>query len=402
MPKFNYTAIGKDGKKETAVIEAANLIAAGHLLKSQGLMPLDVQEVKANSINDFLANFATVPLKQKIVFIEDLQIMIKSGIAAPRALKIIAKQTKNQKFKKILEDIASGVETGKSMHEVMAKYPKIFSHIFVSMIKVGELSGNLEKALEYLAIQLERESDLKSKTKGAMIYPGVIVSAMVIIGTLMAVFVLPKLTGIFKDFDTDLPLATRVVIGISDFMGGHSVLVIGGLICFIGGLIYFLRTPLGGQSFDYALLKAPIINPIIKKINLARSARVLSSMLSSGIAIVEGLQISSESVGNYYYKKSLAESSNQVKIGKPMTETFSKYPNLYPEIVTQMLQVGEETGTTEDILNQLAAHFENEVDNTMRNLSSIIEPILLLLIGGVVGILALALIGPIYNISQNI
>lgn len=402
MPKFNYTAIGKDGKKETAVIEAANLIAAGHLLKSQGLMPLDVQEEKANSINDFLANFATIPLKQKIVFIEDLQIMIKSGIAAPRALKIIAKQTKNNKFKKILEDIASGVETGKSMHEVMSKYPKIFSHIFVSMIKVGEISGNLEKALEYLAIQLEREADLKSKTKGAMIYPGVIVSAMVIIGTLMAVFVLPKLTGIFKDFDTDLPLATRVVIGISDFMGGHSVLVIGGLVCFIGGLIYFLRTPLGGRSFDYALLKAPIINPIIKKINLARSARVLSSMLSSGIAIVEGLQISSESVSNFYYKKSLAESSNQVKIGKPMTETFGKYPNLYPEIVTQMLQVGEETGTTEDILNQLAAHFENEVDSTMRNLSSIIEPILLLLIGGVVGILALALIGPIYNISQNI
>jgi type IV pilus assembly protein PilC len=402
MPKFTYTAIGKDGKNETATVEAANLIAAGHLLKSEGLMPLHISEEKTRKMSFSLGSLRGVPLKEKIVFIEDLQIMMKSGIAAPRALKIIAHQTKNQKFKKILEEIANGVESGKSLHETMEPYPKVFSHIFVSMVKVGEVSGNLEKALEYLAVQLERESDLKSKTKGAMIYPAVIVSAMIIIGLLMAIFVLPKLTSTFKEFDMELPLATRIIIAISDFMSGNAVLV---LVLF-GGLVasswYFFKTPLGQQSFDLFLLRFPVISPIVKKINLARSSRVLSSMMASGIAIVESLQICSEAVNNVFYQRALAEASNQVKLGKPITSTLEQHSWLFPEIVVQMLEVGEETGTMEEILQQLALHYEAEVDNTMRNLSSIIEPLLLLLIGGVVGVLALALISPIYNISQGI
>ncbi len=402
MPKFTYTAIGKDGKRESSTVEAASLIAAGHVLKAEGLMPLSLDELKESSFDDFLANFQRVPLKQKIVFIEDLQIMMKSGIAAPRALKIIAKQTKHKKFRKVLDDLAAGVESGKSLHEVMERYPKVFSRIFISMVKVGEISGNLEKALDYLGVQLEREADLKSKTKGAMIYPAVIVSAMVIIGILMAIFVLPKLTGIFKDFNTDLPLATRMIIGFSDFMAGNSVLVLVMLVGIIFGTGYFLRTEVGGQFMDLVLLRFPMISPIIKKINLARGARVLSSMLGSGIAIVEGLQISSESVGNVYYQRVLAEASSQVKLGKPLTAVLEKHPKLFPEIVVQMLQVGEETGTTETILGQLAIHYETEVDDTMKNLSSIIEPLLLLVIGGVVGVLAVALIGPIYNISQGI
>lgn len=402
MPKFIYTALGKDGKSETATIEAVNLIAAGHLLKAEGLMPLKVTEEHAKRTAGLISALQRVPLREKIVFIEDLQIMIKSGIAAPRALKIIAKQTKNLKFKKILSQISNDVESGKSLHESMEPYPNVFSHIFVSMVKVGEVSGNLEKALEYLAIQLEREADLKSKTKGAMIYPAVIVSAMVIIGLLMAIFVLPKLTSIFKEFDTQLPLATRVVIAISDFMGNNSFTVLFLVVALTGSLFYFVRLPIGHQVVDFILLKFPLINPIIKKINLARCSRVLSSMLGSGIAIVDGLQISSEAVGNVYYQRALAEASNAVKLGKPVTETLAKHGWLFPEIVVQMLEVGEETGTMETILQQLAVHFETEVDNTMRNLSSIIEPLLLLLIGGVVGILALALISPIYNISQNI
>lgn len=195
---------------------------------------------------------------------------------------------------------------------------------------------------------------------------------------------------------------TRIVIGISDFMAGHAVIVLGGMISFFVGFFYFLRTPTGERTLDYFLLKFPLINPIVKKINLARFARVLSSMLGSGIAIVEGLDIASESVNNSFYRDVLKQASEQVKIGKPVTETLEKHEWLFPFIIVQMLEVGEETGTVEEILGQLAIHFEAEVDNTMRNLSSIIEPILLLCIGGVVAVLALALIGPIYNISSSI
>lgn len=187
MPKYAYTAVGADGKKDSSTIEAASVLAAGHLLKQQGLMPLDLHEEKTKVLAGLSSIFSRVSLKEKIVFIENLQIMMKSGIAAPRALKILAKQTKNKKFKVVLDTIATDVESGKSLHEALDKYPNVFSHIFVSMVKVGEISGNLEKSLEYLGIQLEREADLKSKTKGAMIYPGVIVSAMIIIGTVMAI-----------------------------------------------------------------------------------------------------------------------------------------------------------------------------------------------------------------------
>jgi type IV pilus assembly protein PilC len=402
MATFAYTAVNKEGKTESSTIEAVDMLAAGHLLKEQGLMPLDLQEKHDQAFMQFLNNFATISLKQKIVFIEDLHIMLKSGITAPRALKIIAKQTKNKRFQNILFDLSSQVEAGKSLHEAMEAYPKVFSHIFVSMVKVGELSGNLEKSLEYLSIQLEREADLKSKTKGAMIYPAVIVSAMVIIGIMMAIFVLPKLTATFKEFGGQLPFMTQLVVSASDFMAANSVVVIVGLIVIVAGFVLGLRTPPGRQGFDWFLLHIPIIAPIVKKINMARFARIMSSLMGSGIAIIEGLAVTAQAMDNVYYKQVIQDAAENVKLGKPLTESLSANDKLFPFIITQMLEVGEETGSLENIMEQLAVHFEAEVDNTMKNFSSVIEPLLLLVIGGVVGFLALALISPIYNISQSI
>lgn len=402
MPKFSYTAVGPDGKKETSTIEAASLMAAGHLLKEQGLMPMEVEETKENSALTFLRGFSSVPLKQKIVFIQNLQIMLKSGIAAPRALKIIARQTKNRKFKTILEDVGASVEQGKNLHEAMGKYPNVFSHIFITMVKVGELSGNLEKSLEYLGIQLEREADLKSKTLGAMIYPSVIVGAMLIIGVLMSIFVLPKLLSTFTEMGAALPLQTRIVIAVVNFMSGNAILVIGAIIVVVIGFIFGLRTKQGQRALDWFLLHFPVLSSIVKKINLARFSRVLSSMMKSGIAIVEALEVTAESLGNAYYREIIESVSEKVRLGKPLTESLQDREKLFPFIIVQMLEVGEETGTLETIMEQLAVHYEAEVDTTLRNLSSIIEPLLLLIIGGVVGLLAVALIGPIYNISQNI
>ncbi len=400
MPTFTYTALTKEGRHESATIEAADYISAGHLLKQQGLMPVEIRAAKEKKTGFSLGG--SVKLRDKIVFIEDLSIMLKSGIAAPRALKIIAKQTKNKKFNAIVSDIAHQVESGKSLHEALEVYPKVFSHIFASMIKVGEMSGNLEKSLEYLSIQLEREADLKSKTKGAMIYPSVIVFAMVIIGFLMAVFVLPKLTATFKEFGGELPLMTRIVVALTDFISGNAILVALVLVGGSVGTMLFFKTERGGRVFDTILVRAPVVSPIVKKINLARFARILSSMMKSGISIVEGLDVTSEALGNSYYQQAVHNTAEAVKLGKNLTDTLEKEEKLFPIIVVQMLQVGEETGTMETILQQLAEHYELEIDNTMRNLSSIIEPVLLLVIGGVVGVLAMALISPIYNLSQSI
>lgn len=403
MPEFEYAAITRTGQRVNATIQAATPAAAGHLLKEQGLLPIEIKQWQRFTALNFLKNITTISLDEKIAFVENLSIMLKAGIAVTRALQIQVKQTKNARFKSIIADIASQVESGKPLAEALNKFNTVFSNIFVSMVKVGELSGNLDKSLEYLVIQLHREADLKSKVKGAMIYPAVIVAAMVIIGILMSIFVLPKLTSIFKEFgNVDLPLMTRVVIALADFMSAHALIVVGGLIAVILGLIAFYRTYDGQKLFDNIIVRAYVIGPIVRKINLARFARILSSLLKSGIPIVEGLEVAGNSLANIPYKELIVESSSKVRLGKNLTEALSVDENLFPVLVVQMLQVGEESGTVEDILGQLAVHYEEEVDTIMKNLSSIIEPLLLLFIGGIVGILAVALITPIYNISQTI
>lgn len=402
MASYTYSAASKDGKMESGTLEAANLVAAGHLLKEQGLIPLDLREKKSRDWMAALQSISSVPLKEKIAFIQNLDLLLRSGVSAPRAMRIIAKQTGNKKFKTTISKMAGDVEAGKSLHETMGAYPRIFSHIFVSMVEVGELSGNLEKSLEYLRIQLQRESDLKSKTKGAMIYPGVIISAMVIIGIALSIFVLPSLTATFKDFDTDLPIMTRIVVAFSDFMASNSVIVIGGLIAVIGAAVTAFRSKPGKRLFDAFLLNMPLVNPIVKKINMARFARILGSLMKSGVAVVQGLEVTAQAMDNVYYREIIQQTGESVKLGKPLTEALSVHDKLFPFIVTQMLAIGEETGNLETILDQLAEHFEAEVDDTMKNMSSIIEPLLLLVIGAVVGFLALALIMPIYNISNSI
>lgn len=402
MPKFTYTALNKQGKKESSSIDAGSVFEAGHLLKQQGLMPLDLREAGGSSFFAGIREMSSISLAQKIVFIQNLGIMLKAGISAARALKIISQQTKNPKFKKVAEALASGVEAGKSLHEAMAEFPQVFSYIFISMIKVGEVSGSLDKSLEYLSLQLQREADLKSKVRGAMIYPLVIVGAMVLIGILMAIFVLPKLIGVFKEANVALPLLTRILIGFTDFFSAHIILAPLVLSLIVAALVAAAFSAAGKRLFAAAVIKMPILGSVAIKINLARFSRVLSSLLKSGLPIVEGLQVASESVGNPAYQAILAEAASQVKLGKPLTSVLANNQKLFPYIVVQMLEVGEETGTMETILEQLAQHFEAEVDDTLKNLSSIIEPLLLLVIGAVVGLLAAALILPIYNISQTI
>lgn len=402
MPEFTYTAVTKDGRHETATIQAPTMTAAGHLLKEQGLLLTKIEERGQKSAGSIFQGILRVSLAEKINFVENLSVMLKAGISVSRGLRIQVKQASNPKFKNILSDVAGQVEGGKSLGDALSKYPNIFTNIMISMVHVGEMSGNLEKSLEYLSIQLHREADLKSKTKGAMIYPAVIVIAMFIIGVLMSIFVLPNLTATFKESDVPLPLMTRIVVSFADFMSANALVAVLGICLVATGLIMGLRTPTGKRLTDFIFLRFFVINNIIKKINLARFARILSSLLKSGIPIVQGLEVAGNSLGSYSYGKLVAQAAVDVKLGKPLTESLSKDPRLFPVLVVQMLQVGEESGTTENILEQLAQHYEEEVDSTLSNLSSIIEPLLILFIGGIVGFLAVALISPIYNMGQSI
>ncbi|MEZ4180378.1 MAG: type II secretion system F family protein [Candidatus Doudnabacteria bacterium] len=402
MQTFSYKAINKAGENETGIVDAASSFAAGHILAERGLTVLNVTETGKKNFLELLNNISTVPLKEKIAFIQNLDLLLRSGVSAPRAMRIISEQTKNKKFKSVVTEMSSDVESGKSLTETLKKFPEVFSHIFVSMVEVGELSGNLEKSLEYLRIQLQRQADLKAKTKGAMIYPTVILVAMLIIGTLLTIFVLPGLTATFKDAEIELPIMTRIVIAFTDFAAGNSVLVIIGMIVAAAGIVFGLRTKQGKQFMSLALLNLPAIKDIVTKVNIAQFSRIMSSLMKSGVSVVQGLQVTGESLDNYYYRNLILDAAEKVKLGNQLTMTLNQNEKLFPTIVTQMLSVGEETGNLEQIMDQVAEHFEMEIDDTMKNLSSIIEPVLLLVIGGVVGFLAIALMMPIYNMSQAV
>jgi type IV pilus assembly protein PilC len=398
---FKYTALNKDAKIEEDEIEAGSAHEAANMLHQKGLIPTEIKEKTENFAAKFAVNFSSVSLQDKILFIQNLSIMMKAGISLAKALKILATQTKNPKFKDVLQKIYLDIQAGKSVSESLVKFPKIFSNIFVSMFKVGEASGGLDKSLEYLGIQLQREHDIKTKTKGAMIYPAVVVSAIVIVGILMSIFVLPSLIAIFEDSKTELPFMTRMVIAFTNFMTDHTILVIVGLIVLVAGTVSFVKTKFGGRIFDKMLLYTPVIGEIAKKINLARFARTVSSMLKSGTPILESLQIAGDSLDNTMYKDAMHDAVQDVRSGKTLTSSLSKHPRLFSYLITQMIGVGEESGNVDTILDELAAHYEAEVDDTMKNISSVIEPLMILVIGSVVGVLAVALLSPIYSLTQT-
>lgn len=355
-----------------------------------------------DKINVFLAKLSRVPLTEKLFFVRHLAVMLKAGISLSAALKTLAKQTKNKYFVKILTDVSSKVEKGVNFTESLKPYQKVFGELFINMIEAGEISGKLEEVLGRLYIQLKKQHELKSKVKGALTYPTVIVVAMLGIGTFMMIVVVPKITDMFKEFDTELPLPTKIIIAVSDAVVNHGILVAIGLVLFIAVFVRILRTYKGKYYFQALILKMPVISPIIKKINLAGFARTISSLLKTDILIIKTFQITANVLGNLHYREALVDMSEKIKKGSTIYDTVSLYPELFPPVVTQMISVGEETGELDSILEELALFYESEVDQTMSNLPSIIEPILILVLGVGIGGMAVAIIMPMYAITESI
>jgi type IV pilus assembly protein PilC len=354
------------------------------------------------SINRFLEKFSTIPISEKLFFVQNLSIMLKAGISLSVSLKTLAKQTNNKRFSAIINDISANVEKGVSFTESLKPHEKVFGQLFVNMIESGEISGKLEEVLKRLFIQFKKNHELVSKVKGALTYPAVILFAMGGIGIFMMVAVVPKITAMFKDFNAELPFATKILIKFSDSLVSHGLLYLIGLVVFVLILVQAIKTKKGKYIFHGLLLKLPVFSTIIKKINLARFARTISSLLKTDIMIIKSLQITASVLGNVYYRDALNEMSVKIKKGGTINEVISNYEKLFPPIVTQMISVGEETGELDFILEELAEFYEGEVDQTMNNLPAIIEPILILTLGLVVGAMAIAIIMPMYSLTSAI
>jgi len=401
---FSYKAQTKEGKVVEGTIEAPEKYSAGRMVREQGLNPIAIKEFKsAITIDDFISKFfGKVKLQEKILFSRNLSGMLKAGLSISRALEVLEKQTKNIIFKKVLASLVSEIAGGGSLSSGLVKNEKVFSTLFVSIVKAGEESGNLAESLREVGVHLEKAYNINRKVKGAMMYPAVIMGAVVLIGILMFIFVVPTITKTFVELNIELPATTRFIIGISDLFANHALLMVLGLAGLVVGLYYVSKIKYVHDGLDKFITKLPIIGELVKQVNAARTARTLSSLLSSGVDITRAITITKDVVQNVHYKRVLEKTAIDVQKGIPMSDSFKNSNNLYPIMVGEMISVGEETGKISDMLLSIAIFFEEEVDGKTKNLSTIIEPVLMIIIGAAVGFFALAMITPMYSLVDAI
>jgi len=404
MAKFKFIAIKKTGEKYTAVKESNDKFSLYAELKFEGDTLVSATEINRKDywFKRIALPFGSVPEHQKIIFAKNLGSMIEAGLPLAKSLTILEKQIKNKRFKNIIISLGEEIRKGRTLSEASKVYSDVFSNLFVSMVKAGEESGKLSESLKIVGNQMDGMYKLKKKIKGAMIYPSVILSIMVIIGVLMLVFVVPSITSTFRDLNVELPTITKILIGTSDFLKNNIFLTLV-IILFISILLYvFSLSKIGKRFFDFIFLKTPIIGNLVRETNSARITRTISSLLSSGVPFAEAILITSEVVQNSYFKNILNEARIKVEKGEPISKVFLENTKFCPIFVGEMMSVGEETGRLPSMLMEVANFYENSVDQKTKDMSTIIEPFLMVIIGLAVGFFALAMVKPIYSIMDSI
>jgi len=360
------------------------------------------QQSIVDKINNFLIRISPIPSDEKLFFVRNLCVMLKAGVPLLSALQTLGKQSVNKHFIEVISDTSKAIEKGKSFTEALKLNQDVFGELFINMVEAGEISGKLEGVLDQLYIQMKKHHELISKIKGALTYPAVVLFAMGGIGLFMMLVVVPQITSMLKDFNTELPLATKVIIGVSDFLANNSVLSLILVVLAIYLIIKIYKTTKGRYFFDLIFIKMPIFGKIIKKVNLAKFARTVSSLLKTDIMIIKSFQITANVVGNIHYRSAINDIGEKIKKGTPINEVVALYPNLFPPIVVQMISIGEQTGELDSILQELAEFYEEEVDTIMESLPSIIEPVLILVLGSAVGVMAVAIVMPMYSITASV
>lgn len=404
MAIFSFTAKSSSRQTVKGLMVADSEAGLATKLKDQGLTltkAIDTSK-KTSGLESWLAKYRGVPVVQKIFFTQNLGVMLRGGFSISRAMATLALQTNHNYFKRVILTLQQDLEGGSNFSLALKKFPRVFSELFINMVAAGEASGKLDEVLKNLTIQMKKDHQLISKVKGALTYPIVVIIAMIGAGVAMITFVIPKLLTVFESNNATLPLPTRILIFISNAFQHQGLYIAIGIIGLIALLVWYGRTPTGQNLYDAILLRAPIAGPIIHKINLARFTRNLSSMLATDIPIIQTFQIIGRTMSSVHYRRSIDEASQALRGGASIAKVLERSPSLYPPLVQQMVSVGEESGTLDEVSGELANFFEEEVDQTMSNLSTIIEPVLLLVLGAAVAGMAVAILLPIYNLSEQI
>ena len=402
---FSYRAKLKNGEIFEGVLEAADRFSLSRELRNRGDTPLSIREKSGSffdKVSAFGNIFSRIKVGEQIILTKNLSGMLKAGLSLSRALSVLKKQTKNKTLARILNSLTNDINRGETFSAWLSKFPEVFSKLFVSMTKAGEESGNLSGALSDIGINLEKSHSLTKKIHGALIYPGIIMSAMVVIGVLMFAFVVPTLASTFKELGVVLPLSTRVLIFLGNFFSNNLILTFVAILGLALGIYLIFRAKFMAKYIDFIIVRIPMVGNLVKELNTARTARSMSSLLLAGVSITRAVEITIDVVQNIYYKKVLNQAKLALERGAPFSEVFEVNSKLYPIMMSEMIQVGEETGKLSDMLLQIALFYEEEIEDKTKNLSTIIEPVLMVVIGAGVGFFAISMISPLYSILGSI
>lgn len=404
MPIFTYTASTKEGKIIKGEIEKATRKDIFDYLHHQGLFPISVKQKPTKSKGWFLSfrPFEKISIMEKILLTRNLSVMVKAGVSLPEAINILAQDTQNPILKDILSKTKLNLDQGLPLSHTFASYPKHFSKVFLGFIRTGEASGTLDRSLMYLSEQLKKEYKLTSKVKGALAYPIILLVAALAVAIFIVSFILPKLASVFFRAEVKVPWFTRLVLKISSVLGAYPLLTLVYLLILAGLVVYFAKTKRGKNALRNIVSKIPRIADLFKKIDLMRFSRTLGWLIKSGMSVLEALDVSSESVESIQYKKAILGFKEKIKKGASLSIALEKEPELFPRLVSNMVRVGEKTGTYEQALLQIADFYEDETDAALENLVTMIEPILLMLMGLFVASLAFSIIVPIYQLVTSI
>lgn len=402
---FDYTAISKEGRTVTGVSDASSKEALAATLSRQGLRPIVIRTASnRKGLLSMLKVGKKVKLKDLVVFTRQLSTMVSAGVPLARSLAMLQSQADNKYFQTVIASITKDIESGQPLGDAMAKFPNVFSEVFVNMVLAGEAGGILDEILKRLSSQVEQEASMHKKIKGAMTYPVAILTITTIAFFGIMLFVIPKIGKIMTDLSdgkSSLPVYTRAMLSVSNFVQ-HNIIIM--LVVFVGvswAIRRYIKTPKGKYQFHGLLLHTPIIKMVIVKVAIARFSRTFASLMSAGVGVLEALDVTGGAIGNKVIEAELKEAAKAVKNGKQLSETLAHSPH-FPPIVSQMLAVGEETGQIDTILLKVADFYEEEVEVVIDSLSSIIEPLMIVVIGGMVGLIAASVMGPIANLSKNI
>lgn len=402
MLSFKYTARDPStGQEVKAEVQAESEQAASRLITREGLVPIDIQLAEKSATGIRAKFFNRIKTKDKVLFSRQLATLINAGLPLVQSLRTVNQQTTSKPLKVVISQVVSDVEAGSTLSDAMAKHPKAFNQVYTSLIAAGEASGTLDKALERLAIQQEKDADLISKVRGAMIYPIIVILVMMAVVGFMVVQVLPQVETLYEGLPgTSLPLITTLLLGLSHFVIGYWWVLIIVLVVGVFFTTRWARTVAGKRVIDRLKMKIWPVGPLFMKMYMARFARTGTTLIASGVPLIQMLEITANSVNNVYIQDSIRKAEDKVKGGKSLADSLTHDPN-FLELVPNMLRIGEQSGSMEQMLGKTAEYYEKEVDDQIKAISTIIEPVLMVLLGIMAFIIVAAVLLPIYGLAGH-